>query len=254
MTWCADLDGSGYRSFMAWIGTSGWSYDHWDGVLYEPGTPRAERFSMYTSEFATVELNASFYRWPADRTFAGWRRRLPSAYRFTVKAARGLTHGKRLYEPERWIEKIAGSWHELGDKRGMVLFQLPPTMQIDTARLSWFLGRLPEWMRSAVEFRHPSWDDPTVFALLERHAVAYTVMSGAHLPCLLRVTAPEVYLRWHGPGEHLYSGSYSDDDLRWWAERIREWEAVGHQVYGYFNNDGHGHAVQNARRLRELLR
>ena len=79
-------------------------------------------------------------------------------------------------------------------------------------------------------------------------------MSGARLPCVLRATAPFVYLRLHGPSRtHLYAGSYSDDDLRWWAERIREWLDQGHDVCAYFNNDGQGHAVENARTLRGLL-
>ena len=79
-------------------------------------------------------------------------------------------------------------------------------------------------------------------------------MSGAQLPCVLRATAGFVYVRLHGPSrEHLYAGSYSDDDLRWWADRVREWSAQGRDVYAYFNNDGFGHAVRNARTLRELL-
>ena len=81
------------------IGTSGWSYDHWDGVLYPPGLPARDRLAVYVSTFATVELNASFYRWPRDRTFAGWRRRLPDGFVMSVKAPRGLTHAKRLYAP-----------------------------------------------------------------------------------------------------------------------------------------------------------
>ena len=68
------------------IGTSGWSYDHWDGVLYPPGLPARDRLAVYASTFATVELNASFYRWPSDRTFAGWRRRLPDGFVMSVKA------------------------------------------------------------------------------------------------------------------------------------------------------------------------
>jgi uncharacterized protein YecE (DUF72 family) len=51
----------------------------------------------------------------------------------------------------------------------------------------------------------------------------------------------------------LYAGSYSDDDLRWWAERIHEWHAQGRDVFVYFNNDGHGYAVHNARMLRWLV-
>ena len=107
----------------------------------------------------------------------------------------------------------------------------------------------------AVEFRHPSWHgDEAVFELLERHGAAYCVMSGAHLPCLLRATAPFVYVRLHGPDpNHLYAGSYSDDDLAWWAARIAEWRGQGRAVFAYFNNDGGGNAVRNAARLRAMV-
>jgi uncharacterized protein YecE (DUF72 family) len=239
---------------VARIGTSGWSYDHWEDVLYPPGMPARQRLSRYTAEFDTVELNASFYRWPRAVSFASWRRRLPEGFRMSVKAPRGLTHGKRLLSPEVWVDRIAACWHELADRRGLLLVQLPPTMERDDARLDWFLGRLPWWLQVAVELRHPSWQVEPVFELLERRGAAYCVLSGAGLPCVLRATAPVVYVRLHGPDdEHLYAGSYSDADLSWWADRIREWEAAGREVYAYFNNDGAGHAVRNARRLRELL-
>jgi uncharacterized protein YecE (DUF72 family) len=79
-------------------------------------------------------------------------------------------------------------------------------------------------------------------------------MSGAGLPCVLRATAPFVYVRLHGPDrDHLYGGSYSRDDLQWWADRTREWAAQGRDVYLYFNNDGGGNAVRNAWELRDIL-
>jgi uncharacterized protein YecE (DUF72 family) len=149
---------------------------------------------------------------------------------------------------------MVGCWHELADRRGVLLVQLAPGHGRDDARLEYFLGRLPDWMRVAVEFRHPSWHEDAVFDLLERHSAAYCVMSGANLPCVLRAPAPFVYVRLHGPDHnHLYGGSYSYDDLRWWADRIREWDDSGRDVYAYFNNDGHGHAVRNAEALRALL-
>ena len=236
------------------IGTSGWSYDHWDGVLYPPGTPARDRLAHYVRRFDTVELNASFYRWPRTATFASWRRRLPPGFRLSVKAPRGLTHAKRLYAPEAWVPRLTAAWHELGDRRAVLLVQLHPAHQRDDERLRFFLQQLPEWMRVAVEFRHPSWHADEVFDLLERHGAAYVVMSGAGLPCVLRATAPFVYVRLHGPDrEHLYAGSYPAADLQWWAGRIGEWRAQGREVYAYFNNDGHGHAVRNAGRLEELL-
>ncbi|GAA2855931.1 uncharacterized protein YecE (DUF72 family) [Paenarthrobacter ilicis] len=106
----------------------------------------------------------------------------------------------------------------------------------------------------AVEFRHQTWDHPDVYGLLERHGAAYCIMSGANLPCILRATAPFVYVRMHGPDrQHLYAGSYPDEDLRWWAQRIQEWSGQGRDVYVYFNDDGGGHAVRNADTLRRLL-
>ena len=236
------------------IGTSGWSYDHWENVLYRPGLPSGDRLAAYVERFDTVELNASFYRWPRDTVFASWQRRLPPGFQLSVKAPRGLTHAKKLYAPEVWIERIVRCWHELGDKRAVFVVQLPPNMPRDDARLDYFLGAMPDWIRVAVEFRHPSWHVEEVFQLLERHGAAYCVMSGAALPCILRATAPFVYVRLHGPdASSLYGGSYSDDDLRWWAARIREWEAAGHDVFAYFNNDGEGNAVRNAETLRSLV-
>ncbi len=79
-------------------------------------------------------------------------------------------------------------------------------------------------------------------------------MSGANLPCILRATTDVAYVRMHGPDHHhLYAGSYSHTDLRWWAARIQEWDAAGKDVFVYFNNDGNANAVRNARTLRALL-
>lgn len=237
------------------IGTSGWSYDHWTDVLYPHGMPPRDRLATYSANFDTVELNASFYRWPPRTSFVSWQRRLPPGFQMTVKAPRGLTHARRLYSPEVWCERIVACWVTLHDKRGVLLVQLPPSMERDDARLDYFLAQFPWWVPIAVELRHHTWQCPEVFDLLRRHNAAYVVLSGAQLPCVLEATASFVYVRFHGPDhQQLYAGSYSDADLHWWADRIREWEADGRDVYAYFNNDGGGHAVRNAWTLRAILR
>lgn len=231
------------------IGTSGWSYAHWRGVLYEPGT--RDLLARYFREFDTVELNASFYRWPPAARFAAWRDRLPEGFSMSVKAPRGVTHARKLDATPEWFDRIAEGLSTLGPRTGPFLVQLPPGMSRDDERLDHFLARLPPSTRAVVEFRHPSWVDDDVFALLERRGAAYCVMSGAGLPCILRATAPWVYVRLHGPDDHaLYAGSYPPEAISWWAERIREWEAQGREVYAYFNNDLAGNAVRDARALR----
>jgi uncharacterized protein YecE (DUF72 family) len=236
------------------IGTSGWSYGHWAGVLYPEGLAPARRLDHYLARFATAELNASYYRWPTDASFAHWRRRLPAGFVLSVKAPRGLTHAKRLFQPEPWLARIAHGLARLGERRGVLLVQLPPSAAVDRPRLAYFLECVPAALKVAVEFRHASWHCSAVFELLERRGAAYCVMSGAHLPCILRATAPFVYVRLHGPDHHhLYGGSYSDDDLRWWSDRIHEWLIAGREVFVYFNNDGEGNAVRNATTLRRLV-
>jgi uncharacterized protein YecE (DUF72 family) len=236
------------------IGTSGWSYDHWVGVLYPKSASSLERLDAYARHFQTVEVNNTFYRWPRDEVFSAWRERSPDGFVFSAKASRGLTQFRKLNEPEAWLERMESGLSRLGEKRGVTLCQLPPHFPINLDRLDAFLSVVPSGQKTAVEFRHPTWDVEETFAVLERHGAAYCVMSGANLPCVLRATADFVFVRLHGPDRsHMYAGSYSEADLRWWADRIGEWRSQGRDVYAYFNNDGHGHAVRNALRLRELV-
>jgi len=236
------------------IGTSGWSYNHWVDVLYARGLPTARRLTRYAEVFDTVELNASFYRWPKDSTFLTWRDQLPAGFAMSVKAHRGLTHYRRLASPEPWIERFERCWKLLGDRHGVLLVQLHPEQQRDDERLDSFLRSVPPSIRVAVELRHPTWNDPAVYALLESRRAAYVVMSGAGLPCIPQATTDLVYVRMHGPDpDALYAGSYPEQDLRWWADRVAEWDSDGRNVWMYFNNDLGGHAVRNALALRGLL-
>ena len=72
---------------------------------------------------------------------------------------------------------------------------------------------------------------------------------------MLRATTDVIYLRMHGPDyHHLYSGSYPGAGLAWWADRIREWNLAGQDVFVYFNNDGNANAVRNARTSLRCMR
>lgn len=236
------------------IGTSGWSYDHWVGVLYPKSAKSLDRLDHYARRFRTVEVNNTFYRWPKDEVFSIWQERAPDGFVFSAKASRGLTQFRKLNDPVPWLERMDAGLSRLKEKRGATLYQLPPHFPINLSRLDEFLSVVPSRERTAVEFRHPTWNMEETFSVLERHGTAYCVTSGANLPCVLRATADFVFVRLHGPDRsHLYAGSYSEDDLRWWADRVGEWKSQGRDVYAYFNNDGYGHAVRNALRLRELV-
>ena len=183
--------------------------------------PAAQRLRRYVEEFDTVELNASFYRWPKDSTFRKWRAELPDGFAMSVKAHRGLTHYRRLKNPSRGSSgsNAAGNCSMTAVARcwSSCIPSWPVTTAASTS--SWPL--CPGHVRIAMELRHPSWDDPAVYALLEKHHAAYVVTSGAGMRCVPRATSDLVYVRMHGPAsEELYTGSYSNDDLQSWAERI----------------------------------
>jgi uncharacterized protein YecE (DUF72 family) len=110
------------------VGTSG-SYRHWHGIMYEPGSAPSARLGRYVEQFDSVELNASFYRCPPPAVFASGRRRLPAGFAMSVKASRGLSHARRLFQPEPWVERIKLGWHELADRRAVLLVQLAPDHQ-----------------------------------------------------------------------------------------------------------------------------
>ena len=234
------------------IGCSGWNYPHWRELFYPAGLPESRWLEHYATVFDTVEINASFYRLPTRKAAERWAASTPPDFEFAVKASRYLTHVKRLRETakgyallEERIEPLARA-----GKLGPILWQLPENYHRDDDRLAAALGDLPKG-RHCFEFRHASWFVPNVLALLREHDAALVIADHPERPFqLLERTADWTYVRLHqGRGR---DGNYTPAQLREWAERVREWSAAG-DVYVYFNDDWHGHAVREAVRLKELL-
>jgi uncharacterized protein YecE (DUF72 family) len=234
------------------IGTSGWVYRHWRGVFYPWHLPGAQWLHYYAARFGTVELNNSFYRLPSERAFRTWKEAAPTGFIYAVKASRYITHMKKLAGVEQALPLFLERTRLLGDTLGPILYQLPPFWTCNAERLRAFLDLLPRDLRHVFEFRHASWLNETVFSLLEAHGAALCIVSLPEFPCLLRATAPFVYIRLHG-AEAKYGSCYSERELEWWAEQILGFLHDGRDVYAYFNNDTSGYAVQNALRLRELI-
>src|SRR5437762_3655428 len=203
-------------SANTYIGTSGWNYRHWLGPFYPQRFPAAEMLKFYTQYFNTVELNNSFYHLPTVNAFKTWRATVPDNFRFAVKGSRFITHMKKLKAPKTSTRKFFTRVEKLEDKRGPILFQLPPHWRVNVQRLATFLERLPAGYRYAFEFREPSWFADEVYDLLRKHNVALCVfhMSGYEAPMV--ITANFVYVRFHG-AQSTYGGSYSDSQLKMWA-------------------------------------
>lgn len=232
------------------IGTSGWNYAHWRRRFYPQHLPSASWLAYYAGHFHTVEVNYTFYRLPDGAVFRSWRRAVPASFVFAVKASRYITHIKRLRTARRSVRRLLTRARPLGRTLSPMLFQLPPTLRCDPARLRRFLTGLPPGRRYAVEFRHESWHVPEVYAILRRRRVACCISDSRDRPVHVVRTAPFVYVRFHGTG---VTGRYGEVALRRWADGLRTVSEDAHTTYVYFNNDWQGYAVENAARLAELL-
>lgn len=233
------------------IGTSGWIYPHWKDLFYPAGLRLKDRFGHYSRQFDTVEINGSFYRLPSEAAVAGWAAQAPAGFVYAWKVSKFITHSKKLKDVAESVALVFGRMKPLGRALGPSLFQLPPNLRRDDGRLADCLDLLPAG-RHVFEFRHPSWYDDAVFALLAGRDVALCISDHHDAPAPWQVTASFAYVRGHGPGGR-YVGRYGQAELSAWAERIGGWGAAGHDVYAYFDNDIGGAAPIDALQLKALL-
>ncbi|RLB28801.1 MAG: DUF72 domain-containing protein [Deltaproteobacteria bacterium] len=233
-----------------YIGTSGWNYKHWAEVFYPKDCPKARWLEFYAGHFSTVELNASFYRLPKPQTFENWRERTPDDFLWAVKASRYITHIKRLKESAEPLERLYGAVDVLEEKLGPILFQLPPSLSFNEEVFGRFCQHLKKDRLYVLEVRHPSWEHQKAIDMLRDHNIALCVSDTAgRYPYLEEDTATFAYIRLHG-SKQLYASDYSEAELQAYAQKIMQWSK---DTYLYFDNDYHGYAVKNARRMKEIL-
>lgn len=232
------------------IGTSGWTYQHWQRVFYPVKWPKSRWLEYYSEHFDTVELNASFYRLPNRTTFESWKARTPDNFLWSVKGSKFITHTRRLKNPAEPLDRLYGATAGLGEKRGVILFQLPPSLAFDEKVFRDFCGSLDPEVCHALEIRHSSWINEQVFDILNEFNIALCMADTAgRYPSCEAMTADFAYIRLHG-SQKLYASEYSEEELRTWAEKVDAWNR---DAFIYFDNDFEGHAVNNARRLKEIL-
>ncbi len=234
------------------IGTSGYSYQHWKEIFYPEDLPQNKWLEYYQNFFDTVELNNSFYRLPREIVFKNWAKRVKDNFTFAVKGSRFITHIKRLKEAGEPLNLLLSRISYLGGKLGPILFQLPPSFEKDIKRIEDFLELLPEKYRYAFEFRNNSWFNEDCYRLLKKYNVAFCDSDLPELKTPME-TADFVYIRRHGPGR-LYGSSYSNQQLKDLSDKIRAYLKSGDDVYVYFNNDFGGYAIENALFLKKLLK
>ena len=234
------------------VGTSGYQYPHWRGVLYPPGLGTGRWLPRYASVFRTVELNATFYRLTTAAAATRWHDSTPPGFVFAAKGSRYITHMKKLKDPAHSLARFFGPLARLFPKLEVVLWQLPPRFHVEALpRLEAFLAALPRGIRYAFEFREPSWYLPETCDVLDAHGAAFCEHDQVALSPP-RPTGGFRYLRFHGAGAR-YGGRYGPPVLHPVARDLLQTRRRGLDAYVFFNNDTGGHAVHDALALRGEL-
>jgi len=229
-----------------YVGTSGFAYAEWKGSFYPEGLRHRDMLSFYASRFGSVEVNYTFRRDPSDQTLARWREATPDGFLITLKAHQRITHWLRLAEADGAVSAFLDSARPLGDRLGVILFQCPPNLAYDRSLIESFVAFLPPTVRSAFEFRHPSWIEAK--ELLASQGAAWCVADTDKQPFTDErlEPGPFAYLR-------LRKEFYSEEELTGWARRIEPVLAAGTDVFCYFKHEDKAAGPLFAQRLQELL-
>lgn len=235
------------------VGTSGWTYDHWKGNFYPQALPKSRWFEHYAGLFSTVEINATFYRTFKDQTYQNWYQKAPPGFCYVLKVPRPITHYKYLEDVNGEIHAFWRSVSLLEDKFGLVLLQVAPGTPYDPDRLQKALRAFPDPRRVAVEFRNDQWFNDEIRGLLKSQGSVFCDADSPRSHLRGWVTSDSAYIRLHGRS-HWYSYNYSEDELAEIAERAKKMVEVGaSRVFIFFNNDFEGYAPVNAQALKKVL-
>jgi uncharacterized protein YecE (DUF72 family) len=235
------------------VGTAGWSIPSALTPAFATDGSHLERYSRVMS---CVEINSSFYRPHRFATYQRWATAVPSGFRFAVKLPKAISHTHRLVDVGALTEAFAGETAGLGDKREVVLVQLPPSLAFDDAVASHFFTCLRNCLDSAIacEPRHPSWFTTEADARLSEQHIARVaadpaVATGAGSP---GGWSGFTYRRLHG-SPRVYHSAYGADYIDKLAATLVSEQAVMQRQWCIFDNTASGAATADGIMLNALI-
>jgi uncharacterized protein YecE (DUF72 family) len=218
------------------VGTSGFASPVMRGAVPAPTASAPDLLAAYSRLFPAVELDSVFYRRPSEETVGTWIDATPEDFRFSIRVPREITHVDLLQAPDRARDFIR-TIEALGSRLGTVLFTTPPTFGCEVARFESILDAIPTGVRTAWEFRHPSWMCPDVLEQLAGRDCCPVIVEGfeeAYARDLLpggpladRYEFPFVYVRFRRE-------SYTYADLVVWGDVLADVIGEGRDVYAFF--------------------
>jgi uncharacterized protein YecE (DUF72 family) len=257
------------------VGTAGWSYEDWDGIVYPVPKPRGFHALPYLADYIDiVEVNSTFYR-PASAALAlSWLKKIDGHpdFLFSLKLHQVFTHTRKDFT-QKDIDafKTAADLIRLRGRLAALLIQFPwsyantPANTDYLLRLFGFFAGYP----LAVEVRHGSWDGPGFYELLRENGAAFCnidqpVFKNSIGPSAVSTSPEFAYVRFHGRNHEnwfregagrdaRYDYLYAKDELGDWIERIKDLGKKSGKVYVITNNHYRGQALANALQIRNMI-
>jgi uncharacterized protein YecE (DUF72 family) len=237
------------------IGTSGWSYGDWVGIIYPEKTKPTDYLKHYTQHFPCTEINNSFYNIPKRKFVEKWMGETPEHFLFCPKIYRGVTHFRKLKPGEDLMRDYWERWEGFDHRLGPFLIQLPPSLAFHAETVQEFyelLKRGPK-LKYALEARHTSWFTDESLLLMHEYDISFAIGdAGKRFPYYETVTNNTVFLRMHGR-KILYATLYTEKELQSFARKIAAWLKEGLEVWVFFNNTMFGFALENAKQLMRMI-
>jgi uncharacterized protein YecE (DUF72 family) len=233
-----------------YTGCSGFYYREWKDIFYPEKLPQSKWFAFYCEHFNTLEINATFYKFPTEKSLAKWYNTSPADFKFSVKAPRIITHYKKFNECESFLNDFYTVARKgLQDKLGCILFQLPPQFIYTPELLDVIISSVDLSFLNVFEFRNVSWWNEHVFDRFRKNKIVFCGVSFPKLPDDVIATTPNLYYRFHGVPV-LYKSVYEEKFI----------ESIYHQIENinplnawiYFNNTWGNAAIENSRFLQKL--
>ena len=249
------------------LGTSAFTANGWQGSFYPPGMKSRDFLSYYATQFATVEIDSTFYGCPSSRTVTNWAARTPEDFIFSVKIPQIITHEKTLVDCDSEFEEFVKTMDILGPKLGPIIFQFPlvdrwkiPKQESFLAVLAPFLKKLPADHKFAIEIRNKNWLDARFADLLREYKVGLALTDTSFVPRPWEIkekfdliTADFIYVRLLGDRKGIEQLTKTwdkvvvdrTDEIQDWVKFLRPIVRRGEKLFVYANNHyaGHGPAT-----------
>lgn len=234
------------------IGLAAYNNSYWKGIFYPEDLPVSKRFEFYCQHFSMYEINATFYKFPTDKSMKAWYDKSPEGFVFSVKAPKTITHIKRFSDVQEEVEKFYSICSEgLKEKLGFVLFQLPPSFDYTPEKLNSIINSLNPGFKNVVEFRNASWWIPEVFETLKTKGIVFCSVSYPKLSDAIIATTPTVYVRLHGVPKLFYSG-YSSEKLQNLRNTILADDSIT-SAFICFNNTAGKEGILDALEMKRII-